>query len=133
MRHSNKDKALAHHLDIQPAMLTENQRQDYDVLTDSEADEKAKAYILESVWAFRPEFLAAHLKDGIDIDVVKAIQGNEKYEDNNKAILSIIDDVDHFVSEAIACDGRGHFLSSYDGEEHEVTIGKVTYYIYRTN
>lgn len=30
-------------------------------------------------------------------------------------------------------DGRGHSLSSYDGEEYEEEIGGTTYYIYRTN
>ncbi len=30
-------------------------------------------------------------------------------------------------------DGRGHCLSSYDGEEHEVKIGDEWFYIYRTN
>ena len=30
-------------------------------------------------------------------------------------------------------DGRGHYLSGYDGEEHEVTLNGTTYYVYRTN
>lgn len=30
-------------------------------------------------------------------------------------------------------DGRGHCLSSYDGEEHEVKIDGEWYYIYRVN
>lgn len=30
-------------------------------------------------------------------------------------------------------DGRGHSLSSYDGDEHEEKIDGVWYYIYRTN
>lgn len=30
-------------------------------------------------------------------------------------------------------DGRGHSLSSYDGDEHEVKIDGTWYYIYRTN
>lgn len=102
---------------------------EYLVLTDSEADEACKTYILDSVWAFRAEFLACHLKDGIDSDVVVSIQENGKCESNNAAILSLIDDVDHFVQDAISADGRGHFLSQYDGEEQEA--GK--FFVYRTN
>ncbi len=30
-------------------------------------------------------------------------------------------------------DGRGHCLSSYDGNENEETVNGTTYYIYRTN
>lgn len=43
-----------------------------------------------------------------------------------------------FSESAIAADGRGHFLSSYDGEENEVSAedidgNPVTFYLYRTN
>jgi len=31
------------------------------------------------------------------------------------------------------CDGRAHFLSSYDGEENEVNVNGNTYYVYRSN
>jgi hypothetical protein len=34
-----------------------------------------------------------------------------------------------FVEEAVSADGRGHFLSSYDGEENE----QDGFYIYRIN
>ena len=33
----------------------------------------------------------------------------------------------------IGADGRGHFLSSYDGNENEITIDDETFYIYRLN
>lgn len=103
--------------------------QEYLVLTDEEADEKAKEYILDSVWAFNADFLASHAKEGIDSDVIQSIQENEKCEGNNKVLTALLDDVDHFVDDAIKSDGRGHFMNSYDGEENEQ--GK--YYIYRTN
>jgi hypothetical protein len=104
-------------------------REEYLVLTDSEADEKTREYILDSVWAFNPNFLASHAKEGIDEDVIKAIQDNGKCESNNKALTALLDDVDHFVNDAIRSDGRGHFLSSYDGEENE----EGQFFIYRTN
>ena len=42
-------------------------------------------------------------------------------------------DEDGFVDDVISSDGRGHSLSSYDGEEHEIVYQDEWYYIYRTN
>jgi hypothetical protein len=109
----------------------DEERDNYIVLTDEEADEKAKESILQSVWAFTPNFLASFT--GFDISIFEAIQNNNKCEDNNDAILSMVKDEDEFVSEAIRWDGRGHFMSSYDGHENEESVGGVTYYIYRMN
>ena len=58
---------------------------------------------------------------------IKEVQG--RYEDGNQELLRLIDDIDEFVEDAIRADGRGHFLSSYDGDENE----EGDYYIYRTN
>ena len=113
--------------------LIEIGREEYLVLTDEEADEKTKEYILDSVWAFSKSFLDAHSEAiaEMDDDVFKKIQ--EMCEGANKTILRLIDDVDHFVEDAIAADGRGHFLSGYDGEENGIKVNEVYYFIYRTN
>lgn len=103
--------------------------EDYMVLTDDEADEKVAEYIKETIWAFNPSFLSCH--SGIDEDVFKLLQ--DKCESSNEAILKLIKDFDHFVEDAVRSDGRGHFLSSYDGEENEQKHNNETYYIYRTN
>lgn len=132
-----KIEALAKHLGIEVDEITEENdgvtfsegRREYLVLTDEEADEKAREYILESVWAFKPEFLAAHAREGIDCETIEAIQANERCEDNNKPLTALIADLDHFVDDAIRSDGRGHFMSSYDGEENE----QGEFFIYRTN
>ena len=42
-------------------------------------------------------------------------------------------DEDTFIEDVISTDGRGHTLSSYDGEEGEVSFNDDWYYIYRTN
>ena len=45
-------------------------------------------------------------------------------------ILALIEEtcrIDKFVDDAIDTDGRGHFISSYDGEEVEAE----EYFIYR--
>ena len=104
---------------------------DYKVLTDEEADKEAKEYILDSAWAFNSSFLSCHSKGNVDDEVFKVL--SEKCESANDAVLSLIDDKDDFVNDAISSDGRGHFLSSYDSKEYEVDINNTTYYIYRTS
>ncbi len=138
---AEKVRALQSHLNLNNDEVNEITLEDgelyhingneYKVLTDEEADEQAKEYIEETVWAFNPSFLSAHSKDGIDEDVFKTL--SEKCESSNEAVKSLIKDFDHFVDDAILSDGRGHFMSSYDGHEHEVKIKNNWYYIYRIN
>lgn len=131
----NKLEALTQHLDTDPNDIKDEDvgdgrfafgSEEYLVLTDDEADTAVRECILDSVWAFRPSFLVAHMTD-VTEKMVSIIQ--EQCEDANPVILRLIDDVDHFVDDAIAADGRGHFLASYDGEEYEVG----EYFIYRVN
>lgn len=98
---------------------------EYLVLTDEEADERVKEYIEESIWAFSPWFLASHT--GLDEEIIKHLQ--DKCEGANDVLLNALKDVYDFVNDAIACDGRGHFMSSYDGHEEEFK----NLFIYRTN
>jgi rRNA-processing protein FCF1 len=121
-----KIEALAKHLDcsIKEAI---NNMDDYSVLTNDEANRSVRGYIEESVCFFNPRFIANHSK--VDQEVIKKLQ--ELCEGSNKAIRTLIKDFDHFVDEAIATDGRGHFMSSYDGLEHEVNINGTDYYIYK--
>lgn len=81
-------------------------KEDYRVLTDSEADdaweESLDNYLEECIY---PE-LTGNLKNYFDDDAWKK---DARY------------------------DGRGHSLSSYDGCENEETVEGVTFYIYRTN
>jgi hypothetical protein len=101
----------------------ENVNESYMVLTDEEADEKVKEYIKDSVWAFNSSFLASHSKADEKVFQILA----EQCESSNEAVLSLIDDFDHFVDDAILSDGRGHFLASYNGAEEEYS----NYFIYR--
>lgn len=109
----------------------------YRVLTDEEADKAARENILASVWAFKPEFLASHSVEGVDADTIKSIQANQKCESNNPVLRRLLKDESHFIDDAIKADGRGHFLSQYDGNEGEQRIEDggetVTLFIYRTN
>jgi|APGre2960657404_1045060.scaffolds.fasta_scaffold86804_3 hypothetical protein len=123
-----KIEALAKHLDcsIDEAI---NSMDDYLVYTDDEADEAVYNYIDESVCFFKSDFIAAHAE--VDEEVIKKLQ--ELHENSNQAIKSLIKDFDHFVDDAVLCDGRAHYLSSYDGEENEINVNGNTYYVYRSN
>lgn len=104
---------------------------DYFVYTDEEADEAVKEYIKESVWAFNASFIIDHSSLPYEAREMIEYFQREKCEGANDTILALIDDFDEFASDAIGADGRGHFLSSYDGEENEEVINGETYFIYR--
>lgn len=104
---------------------------DYLVLTDEEANEKAAEYIKDSLWAFNASFL--YSQTNVPTEMFEALQANGKCEDNNDTIYNCIDDMEGFVEAAISADGRGHFMSSYEGHENEETVQGETFYIYRLN
>lgn len=88
------------------------------VCTDEEADELVAQHIRDSVWAFRASFLASHIED-LPESEIQRIQ-ESMYEDANAVLTRLIGDMDHFIDDAVSADGRGHFLSPYDGEEVEM-------------
>jgi len=100
----------------------------YLVYTDEEADEAVRENIEEMVWAFNPSFLQAHT--GVDANAIAKIQ--EMCESANEPLTAMIKDFDHFVDDAVKCDGRGHFLD-VNLEENEITFNGITYYIYGRN
>lgn len=102
---------------------------EYLVLTDAEADRRTEEHIKDSLWAFNAEFIIEHSK--LPYEALEMIRGFQeaKSEGANETIAALIDDMDEFVAAAIGADGRGHFLSGYDGEENE----EGGFFIYRTN
>ena len=135
---NEKVRALQNHLDLDDEEvnnITFNGNEfihgdrEYLVLEDEEADKRAEEYIKDTAWAFKPSFLSAHT--GIDEDVFNIL--SEKCEDSNNAVLSMIKDFDHFVSDASSSDGRGHFIATYDHDESIEEINNTEYFIYRTN
>lgn len=132
----NRANALKNHLELETLEEAEEliENEDYLVLTDDEADEKAKEYIKESLWAFRAEFILNHMKADYSDDLLKSIQViQELCEGANDVIGAVIEDIDEFIDDAISADGRGHFISFYDGYESEEHYKNKTYYIYRQN
>lgn len=111
---------------------------EYMVLTDDEADERAREYIEQSLWAFRPGFLA----NMTDMPYQAFEKLSELCESANDLVLAIVEKtcgLDELVEEAISADGRAHFLNTYDGNEDEVTVvddefaSEWEFYVYRTN
>ena len=109
--------------------------EEYMVLTDEEADNEAENSIKESLWSFNADFILKHTnfyhnsteeEDQIFMNSLKTMQ-NTLCEDANDLVYAMIEDIDIFVCSAIEEDGRGHFISMYDGEENE----QNGYYIYR--
>ena len=111
--------------------------QEWRVLTNEEAEQATEACIADSLWAFNCGFLVSYMPD---------MPGeNEQWERTKKAILKmqgtlcedanpiiralIADRYEDFVEDAICADGRGHFLSGYDGEEVALKGGLFGYRI----
>lgn len=126
-----KIKELAELLEITEEEAKQKiEDEDYLILTDEEANEKAREYILDSLWAFNADFIIEHCKklDFVYSKDLQKIQA-EQCENCNRLIEALIDDIDEFVEDAIDTDGRGHFISWYDGEEQETEH----FFVYRMN
>lgn len=105
---------------------------EYMVLNEQERNEKVKEYIQDTLWAFRPSFLAK--ETGLPEKVFHTL--TDQCESGNDAILALIETtcgLDAFVKAAIKADGYGNFLSSYDGKEKRVSVKGENYFIYRIN
>ena len=106
--------------------------EEYTIGSDDEATEAVKQYILDSVWSFRPEFIASHTKAGASNGMIRAIEALQKDCDScNEDIKGLIEDIDSFVEDAVSADGRGTFLSPYDSNEQEIVIDCEYFYAYR--
>ena len=116
---------------------------EYFVLTDDEADKMADERVRDSLWAFNAEFVAecAGISNERTIKAIRKMQ-EELCEDANEIVGKLVGNVAAFSRKAIMADGRGHFISSYDGNEQSVKIGPceggthtgtLTLYVYRNN
>lgn len=114
---------------------------EYLILTDIEADDRAGEEIKQSLWAFNPDFILEHTNLNYDdfqyTALIKCIETLQKKlcEGVNDIIKLLISNLDNFIDDAINADGRGHFLLYYDGVEHKIFDPDTQkyYYIYRLN
>ena len=115
--------------------------EEYLVLTEKEADDRAREDIERSVWAFMPDFILSHCSTYENMfhwEYSAAKEALEKIQAHfaegiNELIRAIIEDMDKFVEDAIDADGRGHFISHYDGKENEYKVNGKMFYVYRLN
>ena len=131
----NKQEALAKFLGVK---VEENlwgtyrtEDGEYMVLTEEEADNESYNNIVESLWAFNSEFIIEMCGFTSGVESLRTMQRNS-CEDCNEFIKAMIDGtcgMNNFVESTIESDGRGNFLSQYDGEENEFG----GYFIYRIN
>lgn len=112
---------------------------EYEVLTFEESTDAAVEKIHETLWAFNPRFVLEHTEfykassaydDFAFVEALELIQA-KLCEGANPIVRALIVDLEEFARDAIECDGVGHFLASYDGEEIELELGK--FYAYRVN
>ena len=109
-------------------------KQEYLVLTEEEADERCKNYILDTLWAFNTSFLTNYISCGNkyeDKDLEKSLVTLQELCETSNVVIKLLvgNRIDELIEDAISTDSRGVFLASYDGEE----IEESDYYIYRTN
>jgi hypothetical protein len=103
---------------------------EYAVGDDDECDDAAAQYIRESVWAFNASFLSGYTN--LPDEMIRAYQ-ESKGEGANELLFNMIEDFVDFKDDAISADGRGHFMSSYDGDEMEAQVDGSWYFGYRIN
>lgn len=107
----------------------EYSNKEYLILTDKQANLKAKESILETLWAFNESFILDYI--GYKYKKVYS-KLQDLYEDANEIIKDLLiknKSLDKFIKDAIISDGRSHFIASYDGKEIEFD----GYFIYRLN
>ena len=100
------------------------------VLDDDEATERAEERIKEGLWSFNTSWLAK--STDFPEKVFKVLQ--EDCEDSRENIETLIEatcGLEDFVNSTIEAYGRGSFISSYDNEEVEVSVDGVYHYFYR--
>ncbi len=117
---------------ILPDNIVDSPLGEYLVLDDDVADAACQDHIEQVFWAFHPSFLSS--ATNVDEFVFKALADmGEDANDGVRAIIVGACGIYRFVESAISTDGRGSFLSGFDGKEHEVSVDGYEYYLYRQN
>ena len=79
---------------------------------------------------FNADFIADFIP--LDYDSIKTLQESENFEVIGKLILNS-GNLESMMEDYISLDGYGHALSSYDGNNDEITINNIDYIVYRNN
>jgi hypothetical protein len=108
---------------------------EYLICSNMQATQRAGDDIKQSLWAFDTGFIVEHSTPEAIKTFCERIGANT-YDDSpftaihsycadvcegaNYLIEKMITDINQFIEDAISIDGRGHFLSTYDGIEYNV-------------
>jgi len=96
---------------------------------EEQANKACEEAISQSLFAFRASFLLAYMPEGMTEEALSAMC-ESLCEGANEPIRALIgENWSDFIYDAISADERGHFLSSYDGEEIEDIDGALRYRI----
>ena len=110
-----------------------------------DADTKEE-YLIESqehmLWAFNTGFIMYHLKEEIKSGLtvydqeqmeksIRTMQGTLCESANG--LIKGITNWEDMILDGASCDGYGHYLNGYDGNEYEFEFDGETYYIYFNN
>lgn len=94
---------------------------EYALGTEKQVAKAAYNAIMDSVWAFNADWLVRHMRRGmLSEEGVKQIQLASS-ESANEMFKNMLTNKKQFVEDSIDADGRAHFLSTYDGEEYELS------------
>lgn len=135
-----KIAALARYLECSPNDIIDGYGDhEYDmgsqtwvVTTDEEADTLAEIRVKDNLWAFNSNFLCHYTSA---LDTYKARKAFDKMreilcEDAQEFVVALLGNrLEECIKDAITEDGRGHFISQYDGMEIKVD----SFYLYRVN
>jgi len=111
-------------------------REEWAIGSDADAQEAVSENIKQSAWAFRPSFILEMCNLPHELEEVFQAWQEKECENCNDALVKLISRTgkwDDFVACAVSADGRGHFLSLYDGEEVELKTEEGTFYAYCIN
>lgn len=126
LAHLKEDDAIEERWDTYGLTTVDIGGTSYAIGTDEECDSAAREYIEQGAWAFNASFILSECGLPLELEeVISAFQSKE-CEGANDAICALIEKtcgMGEFCKSAISADGRGHLLSSYDGEEIELSGG----------
>ena len=111
------------------------------------SDEQMQAWcsyeIKRSIWSFRPEYLMNFINEEYKLEPELVEYDNQDLMATLELLVeecepaspilraAISENMQDFINSAIRDDGRGHFLSRYNGEERSVKITGDIVYLYK--
>lgn len=123
---------MSENLSLERSEVVEMLRQDdIKLMSYAEAEAEAEQHIEQSLWAFNASFLVGYINAKIDTNTLQRIK-QDSCEDCNEVFLALVgDNLERLKSDAIGCDGIGHFLNTYDGDAYEYYYNGELYLYWR--